>query len=69
MPHDSNGRDLAAGQTVTMTFRVTAVHRAALGESTCNVDLDAVEPPAVAGTAEPYLPRVTCNSRLVTVVE
>lgn len=63
MPHDARGTPLTEGDVVTVTFTVSAV---SAGETACNVTLQAI---ATAGFDEPYLPTVSCNSRLVTKVD
>lgn len=58
MPHDATGEELKVGDTVTMIFKVKAIHQQ---ENDCNVDL-------VAEGEETYLPSLTCNSRLTCKV-
>lgn len=54
MPHDATGKPLKAGDVVTLRFAVQDVYA---GEDACNVSLRAIG-------NEPYLPNLTCNSRL-----
>lgn len=56
MPHDKNGVKLEPGDRVTMEFIVQSV---SMGETGCNVNINAVSPP------DDYRPNITCNSRSV----
>lgn len=61
MPHDMNGQQLQEGDVVTMRMRVKAVYPT---ETACNVTLVAVDGPVVE-----YKPEVSCNTKLVALVE
>ena len=72
MPHDRNGKELRAGDLVTLTARLKAVH---LTEDECNVDAVVHNPgvqPVLSGRdwrSLVHLPEFTLNSRLVEKVE
>ena len=64
MPHDKNGTELRANDTVLVRCRVRAVH---LTEDYCNVDLTVLARPNDRSAAQ-YTPDFTCNSSLVEKV-
>lgn len=62
MPHDRNGRQLKAGDVVTMAFRVREI--SSTSETQCNVTLEALNTPDGE-----HAPVVACNSRFAEWLE